>query len=198
MFPDNRLSTILVADQYTYPYTLTPPNNRTAYALGGIALSDPSQGLQVQLWTAVADAEKVTLSAPNLAEPLLLLPEPNVTNLTLAFDQNMNFSLAYMQYGTARLHWFDTFVDEYVTTSFAGASTPRVTLDDKRELQSTNSDLILAYVLNNNLYFRLQRERFLNERLLQENVNAKLVQMGMNVKNRLQFRLQPQRSRVNG
>ena len=189
MFPENRLSTSLIADAYTYPYTLTPPNKKTAYAMGGIALSNPSQGLNVQLWTAQAMPDGVYVTSPTVTQPIALLIQPNITELTLAFDQNMNYVLAYVQYGSARLYWFDTFLGQYVITDFPGAITPRVTLDDRRESQTTQSDLVLAYVKDSNLYFRLQRDRFQNEYLLKSNVSARLEQMGMNVKNRLQFKL---------
>lgn len=194
MFSENRLSSLLVADAYTYPYNLVLPNKKTAYALGGANLSDPSQGLAVQLWTATASKTEVTLTAPNQTTNILILNQPDITELTLAFDQNMNATLAFVQYGVAKLYWFDTFVGEYVITEFPLAISPRVTLDDNRKLQSNNSDMVLGYVRADNLYFRLQRERFLVERLLKANVAARLEQMGMNVKNRLQFKLKPFRT----
>lgn len=195
-FPENRLSTTLVASDYLYPYNLVPPNRRTAYALGGVALGDTSQGLRVQLWTAYVEGDNILLTAPNMDNPIVLLatPEGQVTELTFTFDQNMNATIAYMQLGEARLYWFDTFVGEYVISSYSGVISPRVTLDDDRELETSLSDMIFGYVRQDNLYFRMQRERFLSEHLLKENVQARLEQMGMNVKNRLQFKLKPFRT----
>lgn len=194
MFPENRLSTTLVANAYTFPYTLTPPNTRTAYAMGGVGLSDPSQGMDVQLWTATALEDRVILEAPNMPNALVALSMPDITQLTLAFDQNMNYVLCFVQYNVTKLYWYDSFEGEYIITEFPGASTPRVTLDDRRVTQTANSDVVLAYIKDNNLYFRLQRDRFQNEYLLAENLNARLEQMGMNVRNRLQFRLKPFRT----
>ena len=191
-FPENRLSTSLVASPYTYPYTLTPPNARTAYSLGGVGLGNAGQGLSFQLWTAVAKPTYVELKAPNQVEPIVVLSQPDITELTLAFDQNMNITLAYVQYGQAKLYWFDTFISSYTITLVGdGAISPRVTLDDKRELRTASSDVILAYVRNDNLYFRMQRERYLSERLLKLNVAGRLVQMGANTKNRLQWKIKP-------
>jgi hypothetical protein len=194
MFPENRLSTILVADDYIYPYTLTPPNKRVAYSHGGININDPSQGIRVQLWTAYVEDGIIMLNAPSLAQPVIALSGDNISELTLAFDQNMNYTLAYVQNSVAKLYWFDTFLSAYTITEFPSAISPRITLDDKRPLQTSLSDLVLGYVKNDNLYFRLQRDRFLNEYLLKENVQARLDQMGMNVKNRLQFKLKPFRT----
>lgn len=194
-FPDDRLSTSLVASPYTYPYTLTPPDSRTAYALGGVALGNAGQGLSFQLWTAIARSTYVELTAPNQIEPIAVLGQPDIVELTLAFDQNMNVTIAYVQYGQAKLYWFDTFIGAYTITAIPdGAISPRVTLDDRRELQTSNSDVILAYVKDDNLYFRKQRERYLTERLLKANVAGRLVQMGMNTKNRLQWKIKPFRT----
>lgn len=191
MFPENRLSTSLVASPFTYPYNLTPPNKNTAYAYGGIGLNDPSQGLQVQLWTATVEGSEVILSAPLISTPIVLLALPDVREISLAFDQNMNPVLAFVQYGTARLYWFDTLVNDYTITDYSTAVSPKITLDDRRELQTANSDIIFSYVLNGNLYFRLQRERYLSEHLLKENVDARIERMGMNTRNRMQWLLKP-------
>jgi hypothetical protein len=194
MFTENRLSTTLVASPYTYPYTLSAPA-RVAYAMGGIALSNPNAGLNAQLWTATVKDTFVELTAPNQSTPINILQEADITELTLAFDQNMNVAIAYVQYGQAKLYWYDTFIGDYTITALPGGSiSPRVTLDDRRELQTTNSDIILGYVLNDNLYFRMQRERYLSEHLLRPNVAGRLVQMGMNTKNRLQFQIKPFRT----
>lgn len=193
-FSENRLSTTLVASPYTYPYTLTSADRKVAYALGGVALSDASQGLAVQLWTATAKPTHVELTAPNQATPIVILTQPDIAELTLAFDQNMNVTLAYVQLGQAKLYWFDTFISAYTITTFPLAISPRVTLDDRRELQTALSDVVLGYVRADNLYFRLQRDRYLNEYLLKLNVAGRLEQMGMNTKNRLQFKIKPFRT----
>lgn len=194
MYPDNRLSTTLVAGPYTYPYNLVPPNKRTAYSLGGVALNNPSQGLKVQLWTAVAQETHIEIFSENQPNPVQILGQPDAGDLTLAFDQNMNPALSYVQYGMAKLYWFDTFLNQYVITDFPLAVTPRITLDDKRELQTSKSDIILGYVKNENLYIRLQRDRFLNEYLQKEAVSGRLENMGLNTGNRMQFQIRPNRT----
>ena len=191
MFPDNRLSTTLVASPFTYPYNLTPPNKQTAYSYGGIGLSDPSQGLSVQLWTAYVQGDEILLDAPTLNSPLVVLSVPSAREISLAFDQNMNVALAYVQFGSTRLYWFDTLVGDYVITDYPNTVSPKITLDDRRELQTANSDIIFSYVRNDNLYFRMQRERYLSEHLLKENVAARIERMGMNTRNRLQWQLKP-------
>src|SRR3546814_4042279 len=63
---------------------------------------------------------------------------------------------------------------------------PRCSLDDKRELESANNDIILAYVRAGSLYVRYQRERYLDEHLMRAGV-SKLYQVGMNNQYRFQF-----------
>lgn len=192
-FPDDRLSTTLLASAYTSPYELVPPNKRTAYSMGGIGLNDPSQGLAVQIWTATVVGDEVQLTSPSQTVPVTVFSLPDIAELTLAFDQNMRVTLCLVQYGVAKLYWFDTNISNYALTDFPGAISPRITLDDRRPLETGASDIILAYVRTDNLYFRKQRERYLTERLLKANVQATLTQMGMNTQNRLQFKLKPYR-----
>src|SRR3546814_4839361 len=56
---------------------------------------------------------------------------------------------------------------------------PRCSLDDKRELESANNDIILAYVRAGSLYVRYQRERYLDEHPMRAGVST-LYQVGMN------------------
>src|SRR5690606_29426192 len=109
---------------------------------GGVGIGDASQGLEVQLWTAYVEGEQVMLTAPNQFTPIVFLTLPAVREISLAFDQNMNAALAFVQYGTTRLYWFDTFLGEYVVTDYSTAISPKITLDDRREPQSNSSDII--------------------------------------------------------
>ncbi len=138
---------------------------------------------------------KVLISAPNSPETVLFERLGNVIEVSLAFDQNMNPFVAFVEgieeSNTAWFWWFDTVVQQQIFTQLPdNTKTPRATLDDKRFLQSNSSDIILGYILNNNLYMRRQRDRFGVVYLLYESVNGLLSKLGMTDKNRLQFRLQ--------
>jgi hypothetical protein len=76
-----------------------------------------------------------------------------------------------------------------ITEIGEGVVTPRITYDDKRQLGSGGysvSDLVLAYVLDDNLYIRLQRDRFSIAYLLAEEVTP-LIKIGFTRALRLQF-----------
>jgi hypothetical protein len=158
---------------------------------GGIAIGDPSHGLQYQLWTAYTDSTgSVYLQAPN-TPAFVQLPNVGAVWVALAFDQNARVFIAYAQAnGSAFYYWFDSTIPGYRTTPLNGV-VPRVfaSLDDSRVLELNSSDVILAYVRTGTLYFRAQRDRFGVEYTLGA-APATLVQIGMNHGNRFQFAFQ--------
>lgn len=187
MIPNQILSTIPIPRPY-----LEKVNDFNLplidYEMGGVALNDASQGLQVKLWTLYMVGDDVTISAPDVA-PTVVFTAQNITEISLAFDQSMQPVIAYVQAEEARLYWFDTTIPGYTNTILTGAVSPRVSLDDKRPLFVPLSDVIVGYVKDNNLYFRAQRDRYLIEYLLKSNVNATLVTVGMTTNLRFKFKL---------
>ena len=205
MIPNNVLAVQTERAQYLPPDD-APTDNLTSYEDGGIGIQDPSQGLQVQTWTLTSDSQGVYLSAPNTPKTRLFtlgdigaargkIPGTPITEVSLAFDQNMRPFVAFVADALAGFWWFNsqtntmTFTD--LATDVAGnkALTPRCCLDDKRPRESGNSDIILAYVRANVLYFRMQRDRYGVEYQLMDNAFFTLDQVGMNRKGRLQFRV---------
>lgn len=190
MLPLNQLSTVLVIGGY-----LDPDDNTTTdlvdYELGGIEIQDPSQGLRVKTWVVYIDGQDVKITAEDRQPTVQFTRTGVLTEVSLAFDQNMRPTIAFVEDDVATLYWYDTVAQAAVFSTFTGASTPRVCLDDKRESQLGTSDILLAYIKTNNLYFRAQRDRFTVEYLLYTEINAKLVKLGMTDKNRVQFMLQP-------
>lgn len=185
MIPQQRLSTTNLRGAF-----LAPDNEvlslTVAKELGGIALNDPSQGLQVQVWTLNTDGTAVKISAPSASETTLFAGT-EITEIDLAFDQNMRPFVAFVESGVVKYRWYDSLVQAQVTSTLPGATTPRCTLDDKRPLQTGSSDVILAYIRAGSLYFRAQRDRYGVEYLLQAAVVSSLSKVGMGTNNRLQF-----------
>lgn len=191
--PDNALSMEVIKGHYIGTNDIAP-SKLVAYELGGIGLNDPSQGLMVQLWKVYARDTKVFITSELHPSDILLFERGDIiTEVSLAFDQNMRPFVAFVQgegeLATTWFWWYDTAVSQQVFTQLVDARSPRATLDDKRKMQSLSSDIILAYVKNNNLYMRQQRERFEVEYLLYEGINGSLVKVGMSDKNRVQFLL---------
>jgi hypothetical protein len=191
MLPDHVLSTKPIIAPFLFPRD-GEPSPIVDYELGGIALNDPTEGLRYQPWKAklkigVNYIGEVYISAVNYTETLHYTAS-GISSVSMTFDQNMNPAIAYMQQGTAKLRWYDTTIPGYSIISLpAGSQFPRCCLDDKRELQTAASDIILSYVRDGTLYFREQRDRFLVEYTLRTGIVSNLTMLGMNKVNRMQF-----------
>lgn len=189
MIPNNELSPTPVIAPYSEQVN-DPDAPLVDYELGGVALNDNSAGFQVKTWTAFMDGNNVRIQAPDVAATTLLTLA-GVTEISLAFDQEMRPAIAYVQNGAAKLWWYDPALAAYTTIVLdIGVTTPRITLDEKRPVLVNDSDIILAYIKDNNLYFRAQRDSFLVEYLLKEDVNGSLVSVAMTDNFRLKFKLQ--------
>jgi hypothetical protein len=190
MLPQNALSIVPITAPYLVPDDY-PITKYVDYEQGGISIQDPSQGLQVQIWKLEYTSNRVMLSAPNTPRRILF-SSPNIREISLAFDQNMRPAVAYMEGDQAKLWWYDTQVAGEVFTDLpAGSTSPKACLDDKRDMETALSDIIVAYMRDKGLRFRVQRERFLIEYTLAVDLDATLIRVGMNTKNRLQFELLP-------
>jgi hypothetical protein len=163
------------------------------WEMGGVGLSDPSQGLEVKLWTARISKHDdgsgdcdIIVSAPGVADTILISGNA-ITEVSLAFDQNMKPAIAYVEAGVSKLWWYDATIQATSILTIDG-TTPRITLDDHRIDQVSVSDIILAYISAGNLCYRQQRDRFQTERVLKTvGAGAQLVSVTMNNVWRLQF-----------
>lgn len=163
------------------------------YADGGVGIQDPSLGLDYQVWTAeiVSDVleDNIILSAPTYPATSVYTGD-DITEVSLAFDQNMNVCVAFVEAGVAKLLWYDTTVSKLVVTEIPGNVThPRVALDDNREFNRANSDIILAYIKDGALYYRQQRDRYTIERQLSSGPWIALKRIGMGSGHRFQFQV---------
>lgn len=186
MLPDNALSTTTVAGILIGGRSY-PVNKQRDFEDGGIYIQDSSEGLQYQVWEAILHDDNVILKSETTPK-FIAYTGSNITEISFTFDRNMNFTLAFVQNGKSKLYWYDSQLGAMTTTNFGSTvSSPRVSLDDKRDLQSAVSDVIFAYVKNNNLCYRQQRDRYQTEYILKTGGVNKLKKFGMNSKYRLQF-----------
>lgn len=187
MIPELRASSSPVPAAFAYTAERTSPLNDSE--MGGVALRDTSQGLLVRMWNCRYDraAGDVIVGAEGVPDAVLF-NRPDITELSLTFDQNMAPFIAFVQTGQAKFFWYDPVVQDYAfeETLLAGCSSPRCSLDDKRANFVGGSDIVLAYVRAGALYMRLQRERYLVEHFLQAGVD-KLYQVGMARNGRFQW-----------
>lgn len=203
MLPQNILSATPIESGFIGGRSL-PVRDVVDYEVGGIAIQDPSKGLLYQYWRAriLNNASDIVLDAEHVA-PFTIISGNNITEVSLSFDRNMRPVIAYVENGTAKLNWYDTEQGRQTTTDYPGIVTPRVSHDDKRQLQSLVSDVIFAYIRDGGLYYRQQRDRFQveidpTEDMLEPNraairaqiaASAGLVKIGLNRQLRMQFML---------
>lgn len=169
MMPDNRLSTDPVRSRFTGARGLGVTKT-IDYHDGGIAIQDASRGLLYQRWTARLHEPRraesyVTLEAPNTPE-FEVYAAPNISEISLSFDQNMRPALAYVTDAGSFLWWYDSSIEGMRVTAVNG-TTPRIVMDDGRLIATENyqrNDIILAYKRDGGLYYRQQRDRFEIER----------------------------------
>lgn len=193
MIPNGILSTTPVPGPFLPPRTnirFSASAGERDTAFGGVALGDPSQGLQYQLWSCFTDGVNICLEAPN-APAFIQLANVNAVWVAVAFDQNARVFIAYSNaVGQASYYWFDSTISNYRTSVLSGV-VPRVfaALDDYRPALLQSSDVLLAYERTGILFLRAQRDRFGVEYNLGA-VPATLVQIGMNHVDRFQFAFQ--------
>lgn len=185
---------------FQFPDGLASNSELVDYELGGVALQDPSLGLQYQTWKAHWNSADSTVYATpsTTGVPVALHTRSDVIELAFTFDQNMRWSTAVRLAGDIMEHrWYDSAIESYRVSTYTGVTSVRITLDDKRDIQihSGVSDVILTYIKSGLVKWRIQRDRFLTEygHSTAFSENVRITQFGMNIKNRLQWRLGPRR-----
>jgi len=135
--------------------------------MGGVAVSDPSQGINVNVWQSSYSNTTGTVYLKNLDTGItytIISGVMNMTDLSFAFDANMRPNLGYrLSNCNSYIRYYDTITEAFVTRQLpAGAGAPKLTHDDKRDdmVLLNVTDVMVYYILNNVLYFLVQRERF--------------------------------------
>lgn len=191
MLPQNSASIVPVPGVYV------PPDDQVTNPLidfeaGGVALQDPTQGLTGFTWKLFNVNLDIFVQRNNDA-PIFMFSQSSLTELSLAFDQNMRANIAYRTSdGVIHLRWYDSVGHVYVTSDFGQARNPRLCLDDKRLEMSNLSDVLLAYIKpDNTLCVRMQRDRYGVEYVIATGLlpNTKLKNIGMNENYRVQMEL---------
>jgi hypothetical protein len=158
------------------------------YEAGPVALSDPTQGHDYQVWKLHWDhtTGDLIVTPETVGTPTTIKTVAGVTQCSLAFDQNGRATIAYTVSGQAYLYWYDTDAGSFVTSTLdAGVTSPILSLDDKRVTQDDASDILMWYTRQQldftwNLYKREQRERFQTEDLMATGTYPYCYKAGMN------------------
>lgn len=163
------------------------------YELGGIGLQDPSQGLRFQTWRCWFDRDNsaVMVESPN-TPPTKIFDQDRIVWLSFCFDQNMRWSAVYtLSDGESYLRWYNSLISNYdITHLDDGVISPFLSLDDKRTLQTGVSDIILAYIKDQSVCLRVQRERFSNVHIWQEKIPKDWIIRNFGMSNKLRLQME--------
>lgn len=194
--PDDSASSTVVAADYESPYD-RDSGPLEDFEAGGIAISDGTEGLDVQIWSLVYDDDEgsptygdFTITGESTGEVYVPINVPEVVRVGLAFNQNMDPFIAYEDRDcNAKFYWYDTFIADYTTSTLpAGSKYVACCLDDHRITQTGTSDIIIAYIRSGALYYRQERDRFGVEYTLDADVGAGILyKVGMTKNLRLKF-----------
>lgn len=191
-FTDNVLSSVPVPSQWLGAGGEALISRLRDAEDGPIAEQDPSEGHDYQQWVGLWRDGQVLLSADNQPERVLLDdPLHQITDFSFCFNQNADVNYAYVEGGVAYLRYYSTLDSRFSTMRLGTqVNTPKVTLDDKRPAQSGRSDVLLCYVnAAGKLCLRLQRDRFLNEYVLDDGPFMSIEKMYMNQDFRMQWEM---------
>lgn len=153
-----------------YGYTGFSTHNPTKHTIFLKRLYTPPKTVEaVYAWGYILIAPTTLPEVPEeLFEITDIQEDAPITELDFTFDQNMNPCIVYVSDGISKMYWYSPVEEEQVTTVWEGIYSPRISLDDKRKSRIPYSDIIFAYMRDNNLYYRLQRERYITEHLIKE------------------------------
>jgi hypothetical protein len=158
--PANMLSPTPVESAFLAPDDRIRSSLLVDYEMGGVDIGDPSQGLQVKAWEARVSGGTIQVRPDGAGTWADVTSDSGITEIALAFDQNMRPTVAYVAGGTAKMYWYDAVAAAYVTSTFAGATSPVVTMDDKRDMQIGLNDVLLFYLQAGRVKHRRQRDRY--------------------------------------
>lgn len=164
--PGNTLSSEPVYAPFLDPDDRALEDFLVSYERGGIAIQDPSQGMDVRTWKAFVNEQGIWLRAYQAQTPTLFIAGEDISLVSLAFDNNMRPAVCYRQLEVVKLSWYDPTVQTQVITEFPDAYVGCVTLDNKREHFGEFNDVLFFYVVERALFYRQQRDRYTVERFL--------------------------------
>lgn len=192
--PGDALSAVAAPAAFLSPDDDGRPARTIDFERGGIALNDPSAGLNYQNWRLRVVGNDLLVSPDPYTVETTVLTVASVNECALAFDQNMNPTIAYVVGTQAYLYWYDTALEAMTTTTLASdVRSPFLSMDDKRDAATSmgSNDVLLFYLRSSQLCYRQQRERYQTERVLKTFAGPRVTisKVGMNAGNRLQVEI---------
>jgi len=131
--------------------------------IGPVALNDTNKGLIDKFWAAYVDvSDNIIIEDLELSSTTFILNEPDgVQNIALAFDQNANDTYAYITgIGDLKIRFFDASIPNDVILNIGQAQSVTFTMDMKYFPSNPRSDILLFYIRDNAIFYRIQRDKY--------------------------------------
>lgn len=188
MIPENRLSTQVMLSEWMITKPDSEFTRTEGYEYGPLAPYNTESELDAVVWKYTYKNNTVFIQRDGEETKIEIDTINDATDLSVCFNQAAQPVTVYMTAGTTFLKWFDTNTQEYVVTDLgSGLSSPKVVLDIK-DKKSSQSDVVLFYFRNNQtLCARYQRDRYSIEYTLKSMSPHRILRVGMNRINRIQF-----------
>lgn len=190
MFPGNVLSSSPVIGRFL-SYYAGEKDPSIDYCRAGKAINDSSLGLDYQLWRGrIKPNGDVVIAAQstNYTVETVIINYTDAKNLTIAFDNNMRPAISVLVGTDLKFYWYDSTVSNYVTLTVANSRDAFARIDDVRDFASDYRDIIISYISNDKLYYRLTRDRYTVAYYLADvHPWQKIYQCGMTTQFRFQF-----------
>ncbi|MCJ8293384.1 MAG: hypothetical protein MJK15_03175 [Colwellia sp.] len=148
-------------NNYGNPPTVNVSVNNVT--IGPIALNDASEGLNNKFWATYYDPITDNIILDDLAGTTeVITNEPlGVTRIGLAFDQNGNDVYAWItETDILMLRFFDSGIPGDTIVNLGAAQDVVITMDMKYQPSNARSDVLLFYIRNGGIFYRVQRESY--------------------------------------
>ncbi len=171
---------------------LVSPKNRDypmweASSLGSKEINDVSTDLDTHVWLGYVKGEEFYIRREDLAEEHMLFTYSGIEQVDFTFDQTMRPVAVFVSQGLPYIYSFrDTKFE--ITGLDTSINFPRLDLDSKKLTTLSDSDIILGYVNEGKLCYRMQRDRYTIEYVIANDpTKSMLWRIGQTVDGRFGF-----------
>lgn len=133
---------------------------------GGIDLNDSSFGLNYQLWDISYVNNQVIVTSRLNNKQYIVYTVEDASDISIAFDQNMNPWCLYQKEEQYYLYWYDATINQYSLTLFENIVTPFMFMDLIGSIFSDQSSINIFYIKDGKIYCTQQSSRFTVQNLL--------------------------------
>ena len=160
--------------------------------IGPVALNDANEGLNNKFWATYFDPSTNNIILDDLeGNTEIIVNEPlGIKIIGLAFDQNGNDTYAWItETDILMLRFFDGGIPGDITVNLGTAQDVVITMDMKYQAENSKSDVLLFYIKDNAIFYRVQRESYNTENPTPVTSGAsRLIDSGMRTDYRFQVK----------